>query len=179
MEIEPKDDSERDSARHQVAVDASQAPNDFASKTVRGLSPRTVSLINRFELPAAVLVIAVVMSCIQFGGPAILDNDGYYHIRWALMLRQSFPHLPAFKALPLTTLDESHYVDHHYLFHVLLFPFTFGDLRLGAKLAAIFFSTLGIASIYALLVSYRVRWRFLWLAPIIASSEPFLYRMST
>jgi hypothetical protein len=118
------------------------------------------------------------MSWIEFGGPAILDNDGYYHIRWATMLRENFPHLPAFKALPLTTLNEQDYVDHHYLFHVLLIPFTLGDLRVGAKLAAVVFSSLGIASIFALLVAYRVRYRWLWLAPLVASSEPFLYRLA-
>ncbi|HSF22893.1 MAG TPA: hypothetical protein VLE20_01615 [Blastocatellia bacterium] len=130
------------------------------------------------QIIAAYALIFGVMGWIEFGGPAILDNDGYYHIRWARMLRESFPRLPAFKALPLTTLDEQQYVDHHYLYHLLLIPFTFGDLRIGAKLAAVVFSSLGIASVFALLVSYRVRYRWVWLAPLIASSEPFLYRMS-
>ena len=48
-------------------------------------------------------LILAVMGWIEFGGPAILDNDGYYHIRWAAMLRENWPHLPAFKALPLTS----------------------------------------------------------------------------
>jgi hypothetical protein len=118
------------------------------------------------------------MTAIEFGGPAILDNDGYYHIRWSSMLRESFPHLPPFKALPLTTLDEQSYVDHHYLFHLLLTPFTLGDMRTGAKLAAALFSAAALASLFALLVTYRVPYRWLWLAPLVASSEPFLYRMA-
>lgn len=126
----------------------------------------------------ALLVIAVVMSWIQFSGKAILDNDGYYHIRWSQMLRESFPRLPPFRALPLTTLSEEQYVDHHYLFHVLLIPFTYGDLRIGAKLAAAFYASLALASLFALLVVFRVPHRWLWLAPLVASSEPFLYRMS-
>src|SRR5262249_39061591 len=130
------------------------------------------------EIFGALALILALMGWIQFGGPAILDNDGYYHIRWAAMLRENFPRLPAFKALPLTTLNEQDYVDHHYLFHVLLIPFTLGDLRVGAKLAAVVFSSLGIASGFALLVLYRVRYRWLWLAPLVASSEPFLYRLS-
>ncbi|HSB09628.1 MAG TPA: hypothetical protein VLM38_09100 [Blastocatellia bacterium] len=137
--------------------------------------PRLAALL---QILGALVVVLLVMRWIEFGGPAILDNDGYYHIRWATMLREDFPHLPAFKALPLTTLDEQHYVDHHYLFHVLLIPFTFGDLRLGAKLAATVFSSLGITSIFALLVVWRVRFKWLWLAPLVASSEHFLYRMS-
>lgn len=130
------------------------------------------------EIFGALVLILALMGWIQFGGPAILDNDGYYHIRWAAMLRENWPHLPAFKNLPLTTLNEQDYVDHHYLFHVLLIPFTFGDLRIGAKLAAIVFSSIGMASLFALLVSWRVRYRWLWLAPLVAGSEHFLYRMS-
>jgi len=94
------------------------------------------------------------------------------------MLRENFPHLPAFNNLPLTTLNEHDYVDHHYLFHVLLIPFTLGDLRMGAKLAAIVFSSIGIVSLFALLVAWRVQYRWLWLAPLAAGSEHFLYRMS-
>ncbi|HXG66095.1 MAG TPA: hypothetical protein VNO70_13420 [Blastocatellia bacterium] len=143
----------------------------------------------RFEIPdsttgktlqivVAFALIFAVMAWIEFGGPAILDNDGYYHIRWSAMLRESFPRLPPFQALPLTTLNEQDYVDHHYLFHVLLIPFTFGDLRFGAKLAAAVFASVGITSLFALLVVWRVPYRWLWLAPLVASSEPFLYRMS-
>jgi len=133
---------------------------------------------SKLEIMGALALLLAVMGWIQFGGPAILDNDGYYHIRWAAMLRESWPHLPAFKNLPLTTLDEHDYVDHHYLFHVLLIPFTFGDLRMGAKLAAVVFSSIGMVSLFALLVAWRVRYRWLWLAPLVAGSEHFLYRMS-
>ena len=140
--------------------------------------PRSFRVRSVLEITGGLALILLVMGWIQFGGPAILDNDGYYHIRWAAMLRENWPYLPAFKALPLTTLNEQNYVDHHYLFHVLLIPFTFGDLRLGAKLAAVVFSSLGIDSLFALLVIYRVRYRWLWLAPLIAGSEHFLYRMS-
>jgi len=130
------------------------------------------------EIFGALALILALMGWIQFGGPAILDNDGYYHIRWAAMLRENWPHLPAFKNLPLTTLNEHDYVDHHYLFHVLLIPFTLGDLRIGAKLAAIVFSSIGMVSLFALLVVWRMRYRWLWLAPLVAGSEHFLYRMS-
>ena len=167
-------------AYRDTSAPAVHAP--VADPSVAPSPPRPIALPPRvrapLEITASLLLILLVMGWIEFGGPAILDNDGYYHIRWAKMLRESFPHQPAFKALPLTTLDEQHYVDHHYLYHLLLIPFTFGDLRLGAKLAAVVFSSLGILSVFALLVSYRVRYRWLWLAPLIASSEPFLYRMS-
>lgn len=160
-----------------IAIHDAVADCPVARSPLRRMVPHP-RLIGPLQVIAAFAVILVVMGWIEFGGPAILDNDGYYHIRWASMLRESFPRLPAFKALPLTTLDEQHYVDHHYLFHLLLIPFTLGDLRVGAKLAAVVFSSLGIVSVFGLLVSFPVRYRWLWLAPLIASSEPFLYRMS-
>jgi hypothetical protein len=129
-------------------------------------------------LAVAFILIGGVMAAIQFSGPAILDNDGYYHIRWSRMLWESAPRLPDFTWLPLTTLNEKDYADHHFLFHVLLIPFTFGDLRIGAKLAAVAFSTVGLTSLFGLMVSERVRHRWLWLVPLVASSWPFLYRMS-
>lgn len=130
------------------------------------------------QMLAALVIIFAVMTRIEFAGPAILDNDGYYHIRWSKLLWESAPHLPKFTYLPLTTLSEDRYVDHHFLFHVLLIPFTFGDLRLGAKLAAVLFSTFGLAMLFWLLVAYQVKFRWLWLVPLVASSEPFLYRMA-
>ncbi len=131
------------------------------------------------ELVVAFALIFAVMSLIEFGGPAILDNDGFYHMRWSRTVREQFPHLPRFQSLPLTSLNEKDYVDHHYLFHVLLMPFTFGDdMQMGAKWAAVTFSSLGILSLFGLLLAFDVRYRWLWLALVIASSEPFLYRMS-
>ena len=118
------------------------------------------------------------MAWIQFASPAIVGNDAYYHIRWSRMLRESLPHLPAFKWLPLTVLRSQLFVDQHFLFHVSLMPFTYGDLRLGAKLAAPLFSAIAMTSIFGLLVVYRIRYRWLWLLALAASSEPFLYRMS-
>jgi len=149
-----------------------QAASEVKSAIWRAARLKTVQVI------AAFILILAVMVKIEFGGPAILDNDGYYHIRWSKMLRESAPHLPKFKWLPLTTLNQESYVDHHFLFHVLLIPFTFGDLRIGAKAAACVFSALAIASLFWLMVVYEVPYRWLWLVPLVGSSEPFLYRMS-
>lgn len=118
------------------------------------------------------------MLWIQFAGPALVGNDAYYHITWSRILRASLPRLPAFIWLPLTVLRARSFMDQHFLFHVLLMPFTFGDLRLGAKLAAPLFSALAMTTIFGLLVAYRVRYRWLWLLPLAAGSELFLYRMS-
>lgn len=169
--------------------DIGEIPDDRISPDAVGVRPslmspplvaflRQLADLKFLQIAVGFGLILIVMGWIEFSGPAILDNDGYYHIRWANMLKESAPRLPKFEQLPLTTLNERDYVDHHYLFHVLLVPFTYGDSRIGAKLAASLFSAAGITTLFALLVVYRVPYRWLWLAPLVLSSEPFLYRMS-
>jgi hypothetical protein len=140
--------------------------------------PKTSRRAPVLECTTAFLLSLGLMCWIQFAGPAIVGNDAYYHIRWSRILRASAPRLPAFTWLPLTVLRAPAFADQHFLFHVLLMPFTLGDLRLGAKLAAPLFSALALASIFGLLVAYRIRYRWLWLLPLATGSEPFLYRMS-
>lgn len=128
--------------------------------------------------------ITLIFRQLQFSTQSICcgDFDSYYHIRWSRLLwegmRQGhFP--PMFKWLPLTTLNPQDYVDHHLLFHILQIPFTwFGDLRLGAKIAAILFASLAVFSCYWLIVRYRIRFTLVWLVALLACSAPFLYRLS-
>jgi hypothetical protein len=152
----------------------SRALSLVASET----TTRTVYLI------IGALGIALVVYWLQFSTQSICcgDFDGYYHIRWSRLLwegmRQGhFP--PQFTWLPLTTLNPHDYVDHHLLFHILQIPFTwFGDLRLGAKIAATIFASLAIFSCYWLIVRYRISYALVWLVALLACSAPFLYRLS-
>jgi len=143
---------------------------------------RSWTLSRVTELLAGVLVSGAVFFYLQFSTDAILDVDGYYHIRWSRLLWEGlragqFP--PAFPWLPLTTLNPQDYVDHHLLFHILQIPFTwFADIRLGAKVAAAVFGTLAVASCYWLILRYRIKYSFVWLVALLACAAPFLYRMS-
>ena len=85
---------------------------------------------------------------------------------------------PAFDWLPLTVLNVGEYVDHHFLYHVLLIPFTYGDLRMGAKLASALFPAVTFVAVWALLHRQRVPAAALWAAGLLTISEAFLYRMS-
>ena len=105
------------------------------------------------------------------------DNDGYYHIRLAEVMRREGLK-PAFPWLPLSILNAREYSDHHFLFHVALIPFTFGDLRLGAKWAAVTFAALAFLSVWWLLKRQRVPYAALWALGMLVVSEAFLYRMS-
>ena len=117
------------------------------------------------------------MAFIQFATPDLPDNDGFYHIKLAWLMRTEGLK-PDFPWLPLTILNEREFYDHHFLFHVLLMPFTFGDLRVGAKLAAVICASLGFLAIWYLLQRQRVPFAWLWALALLGISDAFLYRMS-
>jgi hypothetical protein len=129
-------------------------------------------------LPIAIfLVFFFVMARLEFSTPNLPDNDGFYHIKMAWLMRtQSLK--PDFPWLPLTILNEKEFYDHHFLFHVALIPFTFGDLLLGAKWAAVFFASLAFLAIWYLFKRQRVPLHWLWAIALLGLSDPFLYRMS-
>jgi len=136
------------------------------------------------QLLTGALAIGIVFWFLQFSTQSICcgDFDGYYHIKWSRLLWEGirskhFP--PTFSWLPLTTLNPSSYVDHHLLFHFFQMPFTwFGDLRLGAKIAAMVFASLAVFSCYWLIVHYRINYALVWLIALLACSAPFLYRLN-
>lgn len=135
------------------------------------------------QLGAGAIIIGLIFWRLQFSTDAICcgDFDGYYHIKWSRMLweglrNRSFP--PIFTWLPLTTLNPNKYVDHHFLFHIFQIPFTFGDGRLGAKIASVIFASVAVLSCYWLLINHRIRYVLVWLVALLACSAPFLYRLN-
>jgi hypothetical protein len=137
------------------------------------------------ELTIGALAIVLVFWRLQYSTHSICcgDFDGYYHVKWARLLWDNFKtkhfYPPAFMWLPLTTLNPHDYVDHHYLFHILLIPFAaFRNPQTGGKIAAIIFASLAVFACYWLIVRYEIRYRLLWLLALLASSAPFLYRMN-
>jgi hypothetical protein len=122
-------------------------------------------------------VFSLVMSVIQFSTPDLAGNDGYYHIKMAQIMRQEGLR-PDYPWLPLTILNEREYSNHHFLFHVALIPFTFGDLRLGAKWASITFASTAFVCIWWLLRGQKVRFPALWALELLVISEAFLSRMN-
>jgi hypothetical protein len=117
------------------------------------------------------------LALIQFSTPNLASVDGYFHIKFAqVMLKQGLR--PPFPWLPLTILNPNDYADHHFLFHVLLIPFTYGDLRIGAKWAAVIFPALAFLMGWLFLQGQRVRYAALWSLGFLAVSDAFLYRLS-
>lgn len=120
---------------------------------------------------------AAFLAAVQFATDALAGNDGYYHIRLAWLMRTHGVDVP-FRWLPLTVLNEAQFVDHHFLYHVLLMPFTYGDLRWGAKAAGVLFPALAFLAAWWLLRARRVPYAALWSLGLLAVSEAFIYRMS-
>ncbi|MFQ5612157.1 MAG: hypothetical protein ACE5H9_08490 [Anaerolineae bacterium] len=118
-----------------------------------------------------------LLALVQFATPNLAGNDGYYHIKLAQVMRQQGLR-PAFPWLPMTILNPEAYVDHHFLFHVLLTPFTLGDLRLGAKWASVILPAATFLVGWILLRGQRVPYAPIWALGFLAVSEAFLYRMS-
>ncbi|HXW01157.1 MAG TPA: hypothetical protein VEC93_22290 [Anaerolineae bacterium] len=122
-------------------------------------------------------IYVVLLAAIQFATPNLVDNDGYYHIKLAQLMREKGLR-PAFPWLPLTVLNAHNFVDHHFLYHVLLIPFTYGDLREGAKWASIVFPAFTFLAGWLLLRGQRILYAALWSLGFFIVSEAFLYRMS-
>ncbi len=122
-------------------------------------------------------LLAAGLLLVQFASPDLAGTDGYYHIKFSALMRQEGLQ-PAFPYLPLSILNPREFYDHHFLYHVALIPFTFGDLRLGAKLASVLFAGMAFMLIWMLLQRRRVPYAFFWTLALLASSEAFLYRMS-
>lgn len=119
----------------------------------------------------------ILMTTIQFATPNLVGNDGYFHIKFTQIMRQEGI-IPAFPWLPLTILKPDLFFDHHFLFHILLIPFTFGDLREGAKWAGVIFPSCAFLMGWVFLRGQHVPYPALWSLGFFAVSEAFLYRMS-
>jgi hypothetical protein len=139
--------------------------------------------VERRQVPLLIQALALfgmflaVLSAFQFVTPALVGNDGYYHIRLAAEMRTQGL-TPEFTSLPMTVLNEREFYDHHFLFHVLLIPFTLGDLVSGAKWASIVFASLALLCAWLVLVSQKVPYASWWTAGLLVISSGFLYRMS-
>jgi hypothetical protein len=126
----------------------------------------------------------LLMTILQFSTQAICcgDWDGYYHIKWSQLLWENFKQgkwLPEFVWLPLTVLNAQDYADHHFLFHLLQIPFLwFFQPVLAAKIAAVFYGSVAIFSVYWLMFRYQIDYLLLWLAALLTCASSFLFRIN-
>ncbi|MFQ5673181.1 MAG: hypothetical protein ACE5G9_08805 [Nitrospinales bacterium] len=129
----------------------------------------------RFLVPPAIFAAALAFFYpIQFSTQNIPGFDGFYHIKLASIIS----HQGIVHEFPWFWHTPGGFIDIHFLYHLLLVPFTSVDLIEGAKLSTVvFFSIFSVVFYYALKTS-KVPLPWVWLALCLIISTEFLYRMS-
>ena len=128
------------------------------------------------EWLGAFLFCAALCAYFQFRTPYLPEEDGYYHIKFAWLLR----HHGFFRGgFPWSyfSLWRDGFSDGSVVFHLLLVPFTFGGLVLGAKLASVLLSAFALSSFFAILTLNRVRARAYWFWLLLAGGGFFWWRL--
>jgi len=120
------------------------------------------------------LLFLIITSIMQFRIAEIIGYDGYFHIKMAEITKtQGF-----IKEFPYTTesiLADS-YANLHLLFHIILIPFTYFGLMLGAKLASILFSSLCFTFFYWYLKKNKISFPLFWTSLYAIASVGLMYR---
>ena len=122
----------------------------------------------------ALIVFFVIFSLMQFTVPNIMGFDGYYHIKTAEIIKQE----GFIKEFPWTkhTIFSNNYADIQILFRILLIPFTFFGLELGAKIASIIFGTIAFIIFYWFLEKNKIKYPFFWTLLYLFTAESLMYR---
>jgi len=108
--------------------------------------------------------------------PALPDPDSFYHAKMAeLTLEKGV--IQDFPWAQYSTLSTD-YIDHHFLYHLYLSPFTrVFDPLIGAKVATIFLDVILVLFIYFFLTHFKIKGRFFWIL-FLLTVNPFLFRIS-
>ncbi len=154
----------------------SGSPISTAASPTAPRPPRRTFLRTLAEIAAVVSVTVVLVAALRWNGPPIYDVDGWFHIRYAQLLRdegisRSFPWWQE-------TFLRDHWADKDFLYHVLLIPFTFGNLMLGARLAAVFFAGLALGTFCVVARLLRVPAPAAFSLGLLACSSDFLFRLT-
>ena len=120
------------------------------------------------------IVFIILFSIMQFTVPDIIGFDGYYHIKAAdIIKKEGF--IKEFPWAEHTILSKS-YADITILFRILLIPFTFLGLNLGAKIASILFTSICLIVFYWFLLENKIKYAFFWSLLYLFTSASLMYR---
>ena len=104
------------------------------------------------------------------------DPDSFYHIKLTQLIAEkgivfNFPYLQF-------TILKDGYIDHHFLYHLLMLPFvTFLPALIGAKVFQVILASLCILVFYYLLKKFLVKGAF-WYTFFLFFCYPFIFRIS-
>ncbi len=127
------------------------------------------------RIAAVFLLFALLLSLMQFTVPNIIGFDGYYNIKAAEIIKENG--FVKEGIAPENTILNKNYADIQLLFRILLIPFTFLGLELGAKIAAVLFAATAFAVFFWFLAENRVRYAFFWSLLYLFTSEALMYRL--
>ncbi|MFC1610233.1 hypothetical protein ACFL6C_04740 [Myxococcota bacterium] len=129
-------------------------------------------------LEATIIFVCVCIhqTYLQFSSPHLPGTDGYYHIKLAWLIRTEG--LPDSFPWAAFSLWNEHFFDKDFGFHLLLIPFTFGDLIFGAKLAAACYGAAVFTSFYLVLRLQGIRAPWFWTLLLVSAGGFFGWRVN-
>jgi hypothetical protein len=128
------------------------------------------------EWLAAYVFSAGLCAYFQFQTPYLPEEDSYFHIKFAEMLRLHGFFRDGFPWAQFSLWRDG-FSDASSLYHLLLVPFTFfASLTLGIKVAAVLLSAFAFSSFYAILTLNGVRGRLYWFWLLLAGGGFFWWR---
>ena len=122
----------------------------------------------------AFFVFLILLGIMQFTVPYIIGFDGYYNIKSAEIIKEKG--FVKEGIAPENTILANNYADIQVLFRILLVPFTFLGLELGAKIAAVLFGAIAFTVFFWFLAENRIRYAFFWSLLYLFTSEALMYR---
>lgn len=122
------------------------------------------------------IISGLLFLTIQTAAKTLLDPDSFYHAKMADLLAQGV-FIKNFPWLPFTIFSHS-YINHHFLYHLLLIPFVkIWSPLWGIKMATVFFATSTIVIFYWFLKRFKIRFPFFWTSLLLTCSV-FLTRIN-
>ncbi|MDX9893621.1 MAG: hypothetical protein RB292_04410 [Patescibacteria group bacterium] len=104
------------------------------------------------------------------------DPDSFYHAKMAQFLVEKGA-ITEFPWLYFTSL-RFNFIDHHFLYHLLLIPFVYVFSPLiGLKIATVLFSVLVILAFFWFLRALKIKGAF-WYSLFLLTIGPFIFRLS-
>jgi len=108
--------------------------------------------------------------------PNFADPDSFYHAKIAELIKNSGP-VKDFYWLPFTTLDDI-YIDHHFLYHLILIPFLFVfNPLLAIKISAVIFAALAILAFQWLLDKFKIKYSLVYTILLLLVHQ-FIFRIN-
>lgn len=128
--------------------------------------------------PLVLFIIALLYLVILQSPPTMLDPDGFYHAKMAVLTWENFS-VNSFSWLPLTTLN-TYWVDQHWLYHLMLAPATqITDPLWAAKILAVILGVVFVMVFYWFLADIiNNRRRAFWWSMLLLGSAPLVFRLT-